>query len=117
MRSRIASQPRDTAKEAVLTYRVLERKKGSSLLEIEPKTGRHHQIRLQLADLGHPIIGDIKYGAGEALPDKSIALHAGRLAVKHPTRDVIVELVAPPPLTGPWLAYAATIEAHFAANG
>jgi 23S rRNA pseudouridine1911/1915/1917 synthase len=112
LKSRIAARASETAKEAILTYQVLARGDNSSLLEIEPKTGRHHQIRVQLAELGYPVIGDVKYGAGEMLPDKSIALHAYMLAVKHPTRDIIVRLDASPPATIPWLTFAPTIEAR-----
>ncbi|UCH84725.1 MAG: RNA pseudouridine synthase [Candidatus Latescibacterota bacterium] len=116
MKSRMAPRASDTAKEAVLSYRVLARAGGNSLLEIDPKTGRHHQIRLQLADLGHPIIGDVKYGAGDMLPDKSIALHACLLAVKHPTRDIVVRLEAPPDPGALWQLFASTIEARFGAR-
>lgn len=113
LKSRIAEPTSSDAKEAVLTYRVLERKTGLSLLELRPRTGRHHQIRLQLADIGHPIVGDIKYGAGETLADRTIALHAGILVAKHPTKDLSVRLAAPPPRTIPWTRFRSTIETHF----
>jgi 23S rRNA pseudouridine1911/1915/1917 synthase len=113
MKSRIADRADVRAKEAVLSYRVLGREGGLSLLEILPKTGRHHQIRLQLADLGHPVVGDVKYGAPEMLADRTIALHAGILVAKHPTKDLSVRLAAPPPRTNPWTRFQSTIETRF----
>lgn len=113
LRSRIALEESERAKEAVLSYRVLERQAGRALLELRPRTGRHHQLRLQLADMGFPVVGDVKYGAPETLPDKTIALHAGVLEVAHPTRDERVRLAAPPPGVHPWTPFAVTIESHF----
>ncbi len=100
--SRIATSESEGAKEAVMSFRVLGRKPGLTLLELRPRTGRHHQVRLQLADMGYPVVGDMKYGASEPLTDKTIALHAGSLSVKHPTKDVTVYLAAPPPNKFPW---------------
>ena len=74
------------AQKALLTYRTLRNMKGKSLLEIRLRTGRKHQIRAQLAGLGYPIEGDVKYGAPHGLQDKSIRLMARSLTVKHPTR-------------------------------
>jgi len=113
LKARIAEAASERAKEAVLSYRVLARKSGLSLVELRPRTGRHHQIRLQLAQIGHPVVGDIKYGAPDALPDRTIALHAGMLAVKHPTKDETVRLAAPPPPVHPWTEFAPTIDTHF----
>ena len=113
LRSRIEPGPRRGAKAATLSYRVLGRKKGHSLLEVTPRTGRHHQIRVQLSSLGHPIGGDLKYGAREALPDKSIALHAAVLVVKHPTQETEVRLEAAPPQRHPWTLFTATIANRF----
>jgi 23S rRNA pseudouridine1911/1915/1917 synthase len=110
LRSRVAPSESEGAKEAVLFYRVLARKSGLSLIELRPRTGRHHQIRLQLAEIGHPVVGDIKYGAPGVLPDRTIALHAGVLVVKHPTKDETVRLAAPPPSVHPWTEFAPTIE-------
>jgi 23S rRNA pseudouridine1911/1915/1917 synthase len=106
LRSRMAGQSSGRAKEARLVFRRLAQKKGMSLLEIEPSTGRHHQIRLQLADFGYPVVGDLKYGAREALPDKTIALHAATLVVRHPVKDIEVTLEAPPPASFPWKLFA-----------
>lgn len=105
LRSRLASEASETAKEATLTFRRIATKKNMTLLEVQPTTGRHHQIRLQLADWGHPIVGDLKYGAREALADKTIALHAARLVVAHPVEDADLILEVPPPESFPWILF------------
>ncbi len=87
------------AKEARLSYQRLSVQRGYSLLEVRLETGRKHQIRLQMAHRGHPVVGDRKYGSREQFPD-GIALHARRLVVSHPTSGVELEFVAPPP--GAW---------------
>lgn len=129
-RSRITARASARSKEAVLRYRVLGRREkagvlgihprertdnpGMTLLEVVPRTGRHHQIRLQLSVAGHPVRGDIKYGAVTPLPDKSIALHAMRLRVPHPVKDEIIDLSAPPASSAPWSFFSAEIDALFA---
>lgn len=75
------------SKEAELAYRRLETGEGMSLLEVELHTGRSHQIRVQFAESGHPIVGDTKYGSRTRFPDRSIALQAYSLTVDHPTRS------------------------------
>jgi 23S rRNA pseudouridine1911/1915/1917 synthase len=116
-RSRAVAGPSAKAKEAVLEYRVLGRRGGHTLLELNPSTGRHHQIRVQLAGIAHPVVGDLKYGANDPLPDKTIALHAARLRVKHPTRDESVTVEAPPPPSGPWQPFRSTIDSYFELSG
>jgi len=116
-RSRLVEQPSAKAKKAELVYHVLARRGGFTLLELNLGTGRHHQIRVQLASISHPVAGDMKYGSGEPLPDKTIALHAARLAVSHPTRDESVVLEAPPPPTGPWQTFRSTIDSYFESGG
>ena len=114
LKSRVAPEPSPTAKEARLTYSVLARRSRTTLLEVTPRTGRHHQIRVQLAGIGHPVVGDIKYGAPERLDDGSVALHSARLALDHPVGGNRVSLSAPPPLeNAPWWTHRATIEGYF----
>jgi 23S rRNA pseudouridine1911/1915/1917 synthase len=84
------------AKEARLYFRCLECHGGYSLVEVFPETGRKHQIRLQLAQRGHPILGDRKYGSLRRFP-AGIALHARRLVIVHPVRRERQEFVAPLP--------------------
>jgi len=84
------------AKRAVLSYRTLSLVRNHSWLEVRLETGRKHQIRLQLAHGGHPIVGDRKYGAREVFAS-GIALHARRLAVTHPTTGARLTFEAPPP--------------------
>lgn len=100
------------AREARLRYRVLERAKGFCLVEVKIETGRHHQIRAQLAALGCPIVGDLKYGAPSPLPDRSIALHAARLELVHPVRKEPLVVEAPPPKSWPWNAFRSFSGAH-----
>jgi len=83
--------------EARLQFRLLQRLLGNkSLLEVNLETGRKHQIRLQLAYSGVPILGDVKYGASSPFP-AGIALHARRLEIGHPTRGTPLYFVAPLP--------------------
>lgn len=74
------------ARLARTSYRVLDLRGDYSLLELRPHTGRPHQLRVACASMGLPLLGDLKYGAAEPLPDRSIALHARSLQVAHPTR-------------------------------
>jgi 23S rRNA pseudouridine1911/1915/1917 synthase len=87
----------EEAKKAFLSYRTLRTVRGKSQLEIRLHTGRKHQIRVQLAAVGHPIEGDLKYGSPYALKDKTIRLAAVSLSFKHPTRDERITIEAPPP--------------------
>ena len=100
------SQP--GARRANLAYRVLERASGRVTLELRPTTGRGHQLRVQLASRGLPIVGDRKYGATSRLVAMDgqlrIALHAGRLRFKHPTRPGIQEIEASIP--GDWPSHS-----------
>ncbi|HZZ29445.1 MAG TPA: RluA family pseudouridine synthase [Pirellulales bacterium] len=84
------------AQEARLQYRRVKALPQASLLEIMLETGRKHQIRVQLAARGYPIIGDRKYGSRRVFAD-GIALHCRRLVVEHPVKKTPLELIAPPP--------------------
>ncbi|MBU8869341.1 MAG: RluA family pseudouridine synthase [Gemmatimonadales bacterium] len=98
------------AKEALLRYETVASgrgnkaggKAGFSLLEIHPVTGRRHQIRAQLALVGSPLLGDVKYGCPVRLPGRRIALHALQLAMTHPIGDRPMTWKAEPPPDWPW---------------
>ena len=96
--------PRATphGREASLRYRVLDRDGRRSLLRIQLETGRRHQIRIQMAHTGCPILGDLRYGATAALPGRQIALLAHHLEIDHPTRGERVVLTCPQPRGWPW---------------
>ena len=85
------------AKRSVLSYRLLGSMDNYHLLEVALQTGRHHQIRCQLAKMGSPIKGDLKYGAERSNPDGSISLHARRIQFEHPVSKVMIDVVAPVP--------------------
>lgn len=72
------------AKKCLLTYSVVKREKDKTLVEIELKTGRYHQIRAQFALRGHPIWGDVKYGSKLPYPEAGIALHHSSFSIPHP---------------------------------
>ena len=93
------------AKLARMSYRVMGRSENFYLLEIELFTGRHHQIRCQLAHIGCPIRGDLKYGYPRSNPDGSISLHAYRLAFEHPVLNTEIVVTAPLPDIAPWTAF------------
>lgn len=90
------------AKPAVLEYRLLSASKTMFLLEIDLHTGRHHQIRAQLAGMGCTIRGDLKYGAKRSNPDGSICLHARELQFKHPVSGETINIKAPLPALKEW---------------
>lgn len=87
-------RPGQGAKMANLSYKLLDSRQGKSLLKINLGTGRPHQIRVQLAKRGLPIVGDLKYGATLKTKDKSIALMSARLSFLHPVRKETVKFKA-----------------------
>ena len=88
---------RKDAKQAKLRYTYINKTERYYLLEIELLTGRHHQIRCQLADMGCPIKGDLKYGAPRSNPDGGISLHARRITFVHPVKKESMTIEAPVP--------------------
>jgi len=97
---------RPGAQLARTRWRVLARtgtgREHRVLLELLPETGRPHQLRVAAATLGCPLLGDLKYGARSALPDKSIALHARELELTHPTRGERIRVECAPPELALW---------------
>jgi 23S rRNA pseudouridine1911/1915/1917 synthase len=91
-----ASEDRE-AKLAKLHYEVLQRFESTTLLKVDLETGRYHQIRVQFAAAGHPIIGDIKYGSRTMLAGGSIALHHSRLQLIHPVTGQSLVIESPLP--------------------
>lgn len=89
-------------KHAILDYKLLKKLDNFFHLEIQPKTGRHHQIRVQLAHIGSIIKGDLKYGAKRSNKDASIHLLAQKLEFKHPVTKENITIVAPPPRESIW---------------
>ena len=96
---------RPGAKRAVLDYRLIGHSQRYHLLEVQLHTGRHHQIRCQLARMGCPIVGDLKYGAPRSNPDGSICLHARRVAFEHPVSHQPIDVEAPLPALPIWQAF------------
>ena len=93
----VADGTKDNTKEAVLDYKVIGRSQGGYyLIEVNLHTGRHHQIRCQLANIGCPIKGDLKYGAPRSNPDGSISLHARRVSFEHPVSHLKIDVEAEP---------------------
>ena len=101
-KSFIAKPNAKEAKLAVLQYRTLVKGDHYSLLEIELETGRHHQIRCQLAAIGCPVKGDLKYGAKRSNPDGGICLHARQIAFVHPVSKQNICITAPVPDESVW---------------
>ena len=90
------------SKKAELNYTVIRHTERYWLIEVELMTGRHHQIRVQLAKIGCPIRGDLKYGYERSNPDGSIHLHARKLSFRHPVKDEVIEIIAEPPEDTIW---------------
>lgn len=98
------------AKKAVLHYRVIGHTERYHLLEVNLMTGRHHQIRCQLAHIGCPIKGDLKYGAQRSNPDGSISLLSRRVQFTHPVSHEAVDVLSPLPDDRLWLDIAESVE-------
>ncbi len=102
------------AERAELHYRVLGSSERFHLLHIQLLTGRHHQIRAQLAAIGSPIRGDVKYGFKRSNKDRSIGLHAWKLSFEHPHSGETVSVVAPPPEEVVWGAFEEVLKSGLA---
>ena len=94
----------DGSKKAILHYSVLKNLDNYTLLEIDLETGRHHQIRTQLANIGCPIKGDLKYGFARSNKDGSISLHARKIEFVHPVSKEYIKITAPTPIDVVWSA-------------
>lgn len=97
------------AKRAVLSYKVIAQSERYMLLEINLETGRHHQIRCQLAAIGCPIKGDLKYGAKRSNPDGGISLHARKVEFIHPVSKQPICITAPVPDDALWQTLTKTL--------
>ena len=93
---------RSDGKHAILDFKILKKLDNFFHLEIKPKTGRHHQIRVQLANIGCIIKGDLKYGAKRSNKDASIHLLAQKLEFIHPVKKKSITIVAPAPKDSIW---------------
>jgi 23S rRNA pseudouridine1911/1915/1917 synthase len=92
-------------KKSILNYKVIAKSDNYFMIEIDPKTGRHHQIRAQLSAIKCPIKGDLKYGFDRSNPDGSIHLHARKVSFVHPVSKAPIEVVAPVPPENLWQAF------------
>jgi len=98
------------SKLAILHYKLIARSDNYSLLEIDLKTGRHHQIRCQLAKIGSPIKGDLKYGAERSNPDGGISLHAREVSFLHPVSKKLINVIAPVPDNKLWSIFEKIVD-------
>jgi 23S rRNA pseudouridine1911/1915/1917 synthase len=105
-RSFIVDAPSKFSKEAILRYSWLGSSNRYSLVEVELLTGRHHQIRAQLAHIGCVIKGDLKYGAKRSNPDGNLSLLSWKLTFPHPTTKEMLSFEAPLPEMQPWIELA-----------
>ena len=90
------------SKKAILRYKLIKSLNNYHLLEVDLETGRHHQIRCQLANIGCPIKGDLKYGFDRSNKDSGIHLHARHIAFIHPVSKENISITAPTPKEVIW---------------
>jgi len=109
-KSYIAKPHANNAKQAILEYKTLVRGENYTLLEINLETGRHHQIRCQLAAIGCPIKGDLKYGSKRSNPDGGICLHARKIEFIHPVKKENICITAPVPNDSLWQQLSASVQ-------
>ena len=101
-KSYIVDQTTKDSKKAILHYTTLKELDNYSLLEISLETGRHHQIRVQLSNIGCSIKGDLKYGSKRSNSDKSICLHANEINFIHPVSKNEIKIIANTPQNNIW---------------
>jgi 23S rRNA pseudouridine1911/1915/1917 synthase len=106
----VVSKPIPGSKEAILDYWVVGKRERLSLLKIALGTGRPHQIRVQLAAIGHPLYGDQKYGSTINRPGERLALFSFKLQFQHPTTKEYLEFKASPSLVNPWTIFKDLLE-------
>lgn len=103
--SKAFAKETDGALKCILDYKLISSIDNYHLLEINPHTGRHHQIRVQLAAIGSPIKGDLKYGSKRSNKDGSISLHARKIKFEHPVKKEPIEIIAEVPEDVVWRAF------------
>ena len=108
--SRAYEQEKKNSKLAQLRYQLIAQIQGYYLLKVQPQTGRPHQIRVQLATMGCPIQGDVKYGYPTPNDNASISLHARSLSFVHPVKQELLEIEAPLPKAPYWQRFAEIAE-------
>ena len=101
-RSHAYQRPKGDGKEAILAYQAVGASTNYTLVEVDLKTGRHHQIRAQLSAIGCSIKGDLKYGAKRSNKDGSISLHSRRVEFAHPVGGKTISVTAPVPNDSLW---------------
>ena len=109
-KSYIAKPGTKDAKQAILSYKTLVRGENYTLLEVNLETGRHHQIRCQLAAIGCPVKGDLKYGSKHSNPDGGICLHARKIEFIHPVSKQEICITAPVPNDSLWQQLSASVQ-------
>lgn len=97
------------SKLAILSYKLIASSEKYFLLEVDLQTGRHHQIRCQLAKIGCPIKGDLKYGFPRSNPDGGISLHSRKIELIHPVKKENIQIVAEPPKDSLWDYFSSAV--------
>lgn len=104
-KSYVYHEPKENAKQSELSYKYIAASDNYHFMEVYPKTGRHHQIRTTLSDIGCPIKGDVKYMAKRTNSDASVCLHARKLEFIHPVKREPITIIAHPPQNNIWDAF------------
>ncbi len=99
----VVNRNNPSAKKAILHYHVLEQKENLTLMQIMLETGRSHQIRVQMKELGHPLYGDQLYGSNVNKAGQQIALWAYKLVFTHPVKKEEITIISNPPIIHPWI--------------